>query len=147
MIDIRLTFSNGHSLSGLDHLSTTSSIPVSFDDANIDAWVTQNTDIKPENILVGVASRSVLDEFAEDEAKEPSPRKVLADRIIYLSRNDFGDIKTGLSPGKPVLTDCDVWKCFIPSYPTQFIPCAASHTRCTMDIQRGYIESGFDGKV
>ena len=37
MIDIRLTFSNGHSLSGLDHLSATSYIPVSFDDANIDA--------------------------------------------------------------------------------------------------------------
>ena len=62
-------------------------------------------DIKPENILVGLESASVLHDVANAEAEEPSPRKVLGDRTIYLSRNNFGVPKS--SPGKPVLTDFD----------------------------------------
>jgi len=62
-----------------------------------------HTDLKPENILVGLESLSVLDNVAKTEIAEPSPRKVLHDRIIYLSRNDFGPPKS--SPGKPMITD------------------------------------------
>ena len=47
----------------------------------------------------------MLHDVAKAEAEEPSPRKVLDDRTIYLSRNNFGDPKS--SPGKPVLTDFD----------------------------------------
>ncbi|KDR82451.1 hypothetical protein GALMADRAFT_237777 [Galerina marginata CBS 339.88] len=64
-----------------------------------------HTDIKPENILVRLESLSVLDDVAKAEADEPSPRKVLEDRTIYLSRNNFGDPKSG--PGRPVITDFD----------------------------------------
>ncbi|KAG0694071.1 hypothetical protein DFH29DRAFT_361255 [Suillus ampliporus] len=46
-----------------------------------------HTDTKRDNILVGMESLSVLDDVANYEAKEPSPRKVLTDRMIYLSRN------------------------------------------------------------
>jgi serine/threonine protein kinase len=62
-------------------------------------------DIKPENILIRLENSSVLDDVAKAEAEKPSPRKVLDDRIVYLSRNNFGHPKS--SPGKPVITDFD----------------------------------------
>jgi serine/threonine protein kinase len=62
-------------------------------------------DIKPENILVGLESLSVLDDVVKGETEEPSPRKVLDDRTIYLSRNNFGHPKK--SPKKPMITDFD----------------------------------------
>ncbi|KAF8903368.1 kinase-like domain-containing protein [Gymnopilus junonius] len=65
-----------------------------------------HTDLKPDNILVGLESLSVLEQVARDEVEEPSPHKDLEDRTIYLPRNDFGDPESG--PGKPVLTDFDI---------------------------------------
>jgi serine/threonine-protein kinase SRPK3 len=62
-------------------------------------------DIKPENILVGLENRSVLDRVAKAEVEEPSPRKILDGRIVYLSRNNFGHPES--SPGKPVIADFD----------------------------------------
>lgn len=64
-----------------------------------------HTDIKPENILIRLENPSVLDDVAKGEAEKPSLRKVLDDRIVYLSRNNFGHPKS--SPGKPVITDFD----------------------------------------
>jgi len=106
-----------------------------------------HTDIKPENILVGLESRSVLHDVAKAEAEEPSPRKILGDRTIYLSRNNFGDPKS--SPGKPVLTDFDtatlgnVSPSYAP-YPAQPIPFARSYSWRTLDIQHRYMEPWFD---
>ncbi|KZT18863.1 hypothetical protein NEOLEDRAFT_1183924 [Neolentinus lepideus HHB14362 ss-1] len=54
--------------------------------------VTPNVDIKPENILLTLKSAALLDTFAADEAAQPSPCKILGDRSIYLSRNDFGPL-------------------------------------------------------
>ena len=45
--------------------------------------VTQNTDIKPENIRVGVESRSVPDEVAEDEAN------LLPERFLLTAQYTF----------------------------------------------------------
>ncbi|EPQ55006.1 kinase-like protein [Gloeophyllum trabeum ATCC 11539] len=53
-----------------------------------------HTDIKAENILLALECTSVLDDLAADEQHDPSPRKILADRSVYLSRNDFGPLRT-----------------------------------------------------
>ena len=62
-------------------------------------------DLKPENVLVGLEKTSSLDDIVADEIKSPSPRKVLPDRTIYLSRNDFGHPNS--TPGRPKITDFD----------------------------------------
>ena len=62
-------------------------------------------DLKPENVLVGLEKTLSLDDIVADEIYSPSPRKVLPDRTIYLSRNDFGHPKS--TPGRPKITDFD----------------------------------------
>lgn len=39
-------------------------------------------------------SESVIDEYVKAEAEDPSPGKLDGDRIIYLSRNNFGHPKS-----------------------------------------------------
>ena len=62
-------------------------------------------DLKSENILVGIENASVLEQVAEDEVVDPSPRKICGDRTVYLSRNDFGI--PGQAPKAPKITDFD----------------------------------------
>ncbi|KIK04540.1 hypothetical protein K443DRAFT_646938 [Laccaria amethystina LaAM-08-1] len=64
-----------------------------------------HTDLKSENILVGLENASVLEQVAEDEIVDPSPRKICGDRTVYLSRNDFGIPKE--APKAPKITDFD----------------------------------------
>lgn len=62
-----------------------------------------HTDLKSDNILLALRNPSILDSVAQDEMNNPSPRKQLDDRDIYLSRNYWG-----LSPaelGRSVITD------------------------------------------
>lgn len=52
---------------------------------------------------MALGNPSILDKIAQDEMHDPSPRKQLDDRAIYLSRNRWG-----LSPddlGRVVITD------------------------------------------
>ncbi|KMU81166.1 hypothetical protein CISG_02543 [Coccidioides immitis RMSCC 3703] len=62
-----------------------------------------HTDLKSDNILLALRNPSILDSVAQDEMNDPSPRKQLDGRDIYLSRNYWG-----LSPdqlGRSVITD------------------------------------------
>ncbi|KAJ5710110.1 hypothetical protein N7493_009702, partial [Penicillium malachiteum] len=62
-----------------------------------------HTDLKSDNILLSLRNPSILDSVVQDEMDNPSPRKPLDDRDIYLSRND-----SALSPnelGRSVITD------------------------------------------
>ncbi|KAM0098671.1 hypothetical protein ACP6JE_006772 [Aspergillus fumigatus] len=64
---------------------------------------TDEQDLKSDNILLALRNPSILDSVAQDEMNNPSPRKQLDDRDIYLSRNYWG-----LSPaelGRSVITD------------------------------------------
>ena len=60
------------------------------------------TDLKPDNILVGIENQAVIDELVNDEAEEPTPRKLKDGRAFYLSRN-FGDFQG--PPGRPKIAD------------------------------------------
>ena len=59
-------------------------------------------DLKPDNILLGIESQAVIDDLVNDEAEEPTPRKMEGSRAIYLSRN-FGDLQR--PPGPPKIAD------------------------------------------
>ncbi|MCJ1478352.1 hypothetical protein MMC13_007030 [Lambiella insularis] len=61
-----------------------------------------HTDLKPDNILLGIENQAVIDDLVNDEAEEPTPRKVEGARAIYLSRN-FGDLRD--PPGPPKIAD------------------------------------------
>ncbi|CAG8279482.1 unnamed protein product [Penicillium salamii] len=45
-----------------------------------------HTDIKPDNIMQELNSTSILEKFVQDQIKKPSPRKIVGDGTIYLSR-------------------------------------------------------------
>jgi hypothetical protein len=64
-------------------------------------YLSKLSDLKPQNILVGLERLSVLDNITKTKATKPSPRKVLYDQIIYLSRNNFRYPES--SPGKPMI--------------------------------------------
>ncbi|KAJ5213018.1 hypothetical protein N7449_000187 [Penicillium cf. viridicatum] len=49
-----------------------------------------NTDLKSDNILLALRNPSILESVAQDEMNNPSPRKQLEGRDIYLSRNYWG---------------------------------------------------------
>ncbi|KAF1961633.1 kinase-like protein [Byssothecium circinans] len=66
-------------LDGLDYLHTKCSII--------------HTDLKLDNILVTFEDKSVIDEFIQGQTQEPLSQKVLDDRTIYLSHNDFGHLR------------------------------------------------------
>ena len=59
-------------------------------------------DLKPDNILLGIENQAVIDDLVNDEAEEPTPRKMEGARAIYLSRN-FGDLRD--PPGPPKIAD------------------------------------------
>lgn len=59
-----------------------------------------HTDIKEANILVG-ADKAVLQAFEKRELSEPSPRKEVDGRTIFLSH----ELDMPKSPGEPVLCD------------------------------------------
>lgn len=58
-------------------------------------------DIKADNIMFGIQSDEVFQEYEELELQDPSPRKVLDDRTIYVSR----DVSPPKQLGAPVLCD------------------------------------------
>ena len=60
------------------------------------------SDLKMDNILVGVEDESIIKDMIKDEEEDPCPQKIDGDRIIYSSRI-FGELK-GI-PGRPKLAD------------------------------------------
>lgn len=55
-------------------------------------------DLKPDNILVKVEDPTILEKDVLDEYCNPIPQKMAENRIIYLSRNNYGPLlrPTGL---------------------------------------------------
>ncbi|KAL9099213.1 MAG: hypothetical protein Q9163_005256 [Psora crenata] len=53
-----------------------------------------HTDIKVDNIMMGFEDPSVVESFARAQPKNPMPRKVQDGRVIYLSHNNFGPLKS-----------------------------------------------------
>ena len=45
------------------------------------------TDLQPSNMLLGVNNQSLFAQFEQDEITNPTPRKELVERTIYLSRH------------------------------------------------------------
>ncbi|KAI0102770.1 serine threonine protein kinase, CMGC group [Nemania sp. FL0031] len=60
-----------------------------------------HTDIKADNIMFGIDDDSVFSAFEEQELLDPSPRKLVDERIIYLSR----ELRMPKNWGAPVLCD------------------------------------------
>ncbi|KAH7152712.1 serine threonine protein kinase, CMGC group [Dactylonectria macrodidyma] len=60
-----------------------------------------HTDIKADNIMFGIDDDSVFSAFEEQELLNPSPRKVVGERSIYLSR----ELQMPVNWGAPVLCD------------------------------------------
>ncbi|KAF2453046.1 CMGC protein kinase [Lineolata rhizophorae] len=50
--------------------------------------------LKPDNILMGFEGPSVLEDFVREQAGHPMARKITDNRTIYVSRNDFGRLKS-----------------------------------------------------
>ncbi|KAL9607746.1 MAG: hypothetical protein Q9167_007367 [Letrouitia subvulpina] len=53
-----------------------------------------HTDLKPDNIMVRLEDKSMLERDARDEMENPLPQKKYDDRKIYLSRNNYGQPAT-----------------------------------------------------
>ncbi|KAL5339543.1 kinase-like domain-containing protein [Aspergillus crustosus] len=62
-----------------------------------------HTDFKSDNILLALRNPSILESVAQDEMNNPSPRKQLDGRDIYLSQNYWGLLPNEL--GRSVITD------------------------------------------
>ncbi|KAI1179515.1 serine threonine protein kinase, CMGC group [Nemania sp. FL0916] len=61
-----------------------------------------HTDIKADNIMLGINDDSVFTAFEEQELRDPSPRKEIGnDRVIYVSR----ELRMPKKLGAPVLCD------------------------------------------
>ncbi|KAI1263985.1 serine threonine protein kinase, CMGC group [Xylariaceae sp. FL1019] len=60
-----------------------------------------HTDIKADNIMLGIEDDSVFSAFEEQELLDPCPRKTVDDRVIYLSR----ELQMPKALGAPVLCD------------------------------------------
>lgn len=59
------------------------------------------TDLQENNVMLSVEDESILVDFEDAERSSPSPRKVVGDRVTYLSR-DLGIAKVH---GRPILSD------------------------------------------
>jgi serine/threonine-protein kinase SRPK3 len=66
-----------------------------------------HTDLKPDNIMMGLGSNAILDHVVQDETNHPSPRKMpdTHGRIIYQSRSDFGEAPTDAVIASAKITD------------------------------------------
>ena len=62
-------------------------------------------DLKLDNIICQFGDISVLEKHARDELQNPRPQKILSDRTIYLSRNDFGIPEESGGTSAPTITD------------------------------------------
>ncbi|GLB01970.1 hypothetical protein AtubIFM57258_000382 [Aspergillus tubingensis] len=60
-----------------------------------------HTDIKADNIMLGINDDSVFTDIEENELQRPVPRKEVDDRMIYMSR----ELKVPKDVGGPVLCD------------------------------------------
>ena len=65
-----------------------------------------HTDLKPDNVMMGLGEPAVLDRFVENQRSHPTPRKT-ADhgRIIYQSCTDFGEQPSELIIATTKITD------------------------------------------
>lgn len=52
------------------------------------------SDLKADNIMMTFEDLSVLHEYVDAQSDHPMPRKISNDRNIYLSHNDFGNLKS-----------------------------------------------------
>ncbi|CAI6091208.1 unnamed protein product, partial [Clonostachys chloroleuca] len=52
-----------------------------------------HTDLKPDNIMIKIEDPSIFEEHALNEFHRPLPQKHRGDRVIYLSRNNYGPLK------------------------------------------------------
>lgn len=63
-------------------------------------------DLKPDNVMVKIEDQSILERDARDEYEHPLPQKHVGGRIVYLSRNNYGQ------PTQPIgviqITDFDL---------------------------------------
>jgi serine/threonine-protein kinase SRPK3 len=66
-----------------------------------------HTDLKADNIMMGLGDSTILDRVVQDETIHPSPRKMPDShgRIIYQSRSDFGDAPTDAVIASARITD------------------------------------------
>ena len=80
-------------LHGLDYLHTESRLV--------------HTDLKADNIMMGLGDPTILDRVAQDETRHPSSRKMPDShgRVIYQSRCDFGDAPTDAIIASAKITD------------------------------------------
>ncbi|KAL4891343.1 kinase-like protein [Aspergillus ambiguus] len=60
-----------------------------------------HTDIQEKNILFGIEDSSILTDFEQSEKSNPSPRKIVGDRIIYSTRK----LARTTKHGRPILCD------------------------------------------
>ncbi|KAJ9643149.1 hypothetical protein H2204_002044 [Knufia peltigerae] len=66
-----------------------------------------HTDLKADNIMMGLGDPTILDKFVQHEIDHPSPRKMPDShgRIIYTSCSDFGEAPTDVVIGTAKITD------------------------------------------
>ncbi|KIX07001.1 uncharacterized protein Z518_04977 [Rhinocladiella mackenziei CBS 650.93] len=66
-----------------------------------------HTDLKADNIMMGLGDPTILDRFVQHEMEHPSPRKLPDShgRIIYTSRSDFGEAPTDAVIASAKITD------------------------------------------
>lgn len=58
----------------------------------------RQADLKPDNVLVKIEDPTILERDVRDEYQHPLPQKLTSERIIYLSRNNYGHflVPTGI---------------------------------------------------
>ena len=59
------------------------------------------SDLQPKNFLLGIVDTTILTDFEEGELTKPSPRKIVDDRAIYVSR----ELGPPTEHGGPILSD------------------------------------------
>lgn len=66
-----------------------------------------HTDLKADNIMMGLGDPTILDRFVQHEVEHPSPRKMPDShgRIIYTSCSDFGEAPTHAVIASAKITD------------------------------------------
>lgn len=65
-----------------------------------------HADLKPDNVMVKVEDPSILERDARDEHGHPLPQKHIHGRVIYLSRNNYG--QPSVATGVVQITDFDL---------------------------------------